>query len=187
MKWQSFALAAGIFAELGASTPARSALATFAPLNGRVTPTDLAGHVVVVDIFTVDCSNCQNVVPALRSLYAKDRSRGLRVVGIHAPETPEEPSRHYVEQSLARQGIVWPSGEHTTRTFGRPNSSSTAADGCAKSSSVTHKTTPYALPSSRYSKPPRSLSTWVRATLRQAQGDTACIALRLRRFAARSG
>ena len=115
MKWQSVALAAGVFAGLGASAPARSAPATFAPLysatdwiNGRVTPTDLAGRVVVVDIFTVDCSNCQNVVPALRSLYTKDRSRGLRVVGIHAPETPEERSRHYVEQSLARQGIVWP-------------------------------------------------------------------------------
>jgi thiol-disulfide isomerase/thioredoxin len=115
MKWQTFALAAGLSAGFGASAPARATPATFAPLyaatdwmNGRVTPPDLAGHVVVIDIFTVDCSNCQNVVPALRSLYAKDRSRGLRVVGIHAPETPEERSRQYVEQSLARQGIVWP-------------------------------------------------------------------------------
>jgi len=115
MKWQTFAFAAALLAALGASAPARSAPATFAPLyaatdwiNGRVTAPDLAGHVVVVDIFTVDCGNCQNVVPALRSLYTKDRSRGLRVVGIHAPETPEERSRHYVEESLARQGIVWP-------------------------------------------------------------------------------
>ncbi len=68
----------------------------------------LHGRVVIVDVFTVDCSNCQNVVPTLRALYAKDRGRGLRVVGIHAPERPAERSRPYVEGSLARQGIVWP-------------------------------------------------------------------------------
>jgi thiol-disulfide isomerase/thioredoxin len=77
-------------------------------INGHATASDLSGHVVVIDIFTVDCSNCQNVVPTLRSLYAGDRSRGLRIVGIHAPETPAERSRTYVEASLARQGIVWP-------------------------------------------------------------------------------
>ncbi len=69
---------------------------------------ELAGKVVVVDVFTVDCSNCQNVVPTLRSLYAKDRARGLRIVGVHAPETAAERSRPYVAQSLASQGIVWP-------------------------------------------------------------------------------
>jgi peroxiredoxin len=77
-------------------------------VNGRVGASDLRGKVVVVDVFTVDCSNCQNVVPTLRELYAKDRARGLRIVGIHSPETPAERSRTYVEQSLARQGIVWP-------------------------------------------------------------------------------
>jgi thiol-disulfide isomerase/thioredoxin len=76
--------------------------------NGRVGPSDLRGKVVVVDVFTVDCSNCQNVVPTLRELYAADRARGLRIVGIHSPETPAERSRTYVEQSLDRQGILWP-------------------------------------------------------------------------------
>ena len=41
-------------------------------------------------------------------LYARDRSRGLAIVGIHAPETPAERDRSYVLQSLTRQGIVWP-------------------------------------------------------------------------------
>lgn len=77
-------------------------------INGRVAATELTGKVVVVDVFTVDCSNCQNVVPTLRSLYSEDRARGLRVVGIHSPETPAERSRAYVVQSLARQGIIWP-------------------------------------------------------------------------------
>jgi len=77
-------------------------------INGRVSASDLQGKVAVLDVFTVDCYNCQNVVPTLRSLYSKDRARGLRVIGIHAPETPAERSRPYVEQSLTRQGIVWP-------------------------------------------------------------------------------
>jgi thiol-disulfide isomerase/thioredoxin len=77
-------------------------------LNGRAASAQLNGKVVVLDVFTVDCINCQNVVPALRSLYAADRSRGLRVIGIHAPETPAERSRAYVAASLARQAIVWP-------------------------------------------------------------------------------
>ena len=77
-------------------------------INGHVSASDLQGKVVVLDVFTVDCYNCQNVLPTLRSLYSKDRARGLRVIGIHAPETPAERSRPYVEQSLTRQGIVWP-------------------------------------------------------------------------------
>lgn len=114
MQWRSLTLVAAAFA-LALSLPVRATPTTLGALNsvsgwmnGRVTGADLAGHVVVIDIFTVDCSNCQNVVPTLRSLYANDRSRGLRIVGIHAPETPAERSRSYVEASLARQGIQWP-------------------------------------------------------------------------------
>jgi thiol-disulfide isomerase/thioredoxin len=77
-------------------------------INGHATSAQLAGKVVIVDVFTVDCYNCQNVVPTLRSLYSGDRDRGLAIVGIHAPETPAERGRSYVTQSLERQGIVWP-------------------------------------------------------------------------------
>lgn len=115
MTHRFLALAGVLATASAASIPADAAQATLLPLysanqwiSGRVTAPDLAGRVVVLDIFTVDCSNCQNVVPNLRSLNAKDRARGLRIVGIHAPETPAERGRPYVEQSLARQGIVWP-------------------------------------------------------------------------------
>lgn len=91
-----------------ANTSLEPVLAAHDWLNGRATSESIAGRVVVLDVFTVDCYNCQNVVPELRTLYARDRSRGLAVVGIHAPETPEERERPYVAQSLQRQGIVWP-------------------------------------------------------------------------------
>lgn len=96
-------------ATLGVTGPPLSRLDTTTDwINGRVSAADLVGKVTVVDVFTVDCSNCQNVVPTLRSLYSKDRARGLRVVGIHSPETPAERGRAYVVASLAQQGIVWP-------------------------------------------------------------------------------
>jgi thiol-disulfide isomerase/thioredoxin len=92
-----------------------AALVTLTPLldasdwlNARATAAQLAGKVVIVDVFTVDCYNCQNVVPTLRTLYGDDRTRGLAIVGVHSPETPAERGRAYVTQSLARQGIVWP-------------------------------------------------------------------------------
>jgi thiol-disulfide isomerase/thioredoxin len=77
-------------------------------IGARVHAAELAGKVVIVDFFTVDCYNCRNVVPTLRSLYAIDRTKGLAIVGIHTPETPAEKQRPYVIDSLRQQGIVWP-------------------------------------------------------------------------------
>jgi thiol-disulfide isomerase/thioredoxin len=77
-------------------------------IGARIPAAELAGKVVILDFFTVDCYNCRNVVPTLRSLYATDRNKGLAIVGIHTPETPPEKERSYVTQSLRQQGIVWP-------------------------------------------------------------------------------
>lgn len=74
-------------------------------LNGRPVT---AGKVVVLDVFTVDCFNCRNVVPTLRTLYASDRVKGLEIIGIHSPETPVEKQRGYVTENLRAQGIRWP-------------------------------------------------------------------------------
>ena len=74
-------------------------------LNGRP---EVSGKVVVVDVFTVDCFNCRNVVPALRGLYASERPKGLEIIGIHSPETLAEKQRGYVAENLRAQGIRWP-------------------------------------------------------------------------------
>jgi len=115
MKGPLFVLMSCILGVVAVTPPAGATLTPLSRLdaatdwiNGRIAASELAGKVVVLDVFTVDCSNSQNVVPTLRSLYSKDRARGLRIVGIHSPETPAERSRAYVEQSLARQGISWP-------------------------------------------------------------------------------
>lgn len=77
-------------------------------IGARVTAAELAGKVVILDVFTVDCFNCRNVIPTLRSLYSSDHTKGLEIVGIHAPETPAEKQRAYVTENLRQQGIVWP-------------------------------------------------------------------------------
>lgn len=77
-------------------------------IGARVHAAEVAGKVVILDVFTVDCINCRNVVPTLRSLYAADHAKGLEIIGIHAPETPAEKQRAYVTENLREQGIVWP-------------------------------------------------------------------------------
>lgn len=77
-------------------------------IGARIHAAQLAGKVVILDFFTVDCYNCRNVVPTLRSLYTSDRNKGFAIVGIHTPETPPEKERSYVTQSLRQEGIVWP-------------------------------------------------------------------------------
>ncbi len=76
-------------------------------LNGTATRASLAGKVVVVDVFTFGCYNCKNVVPALRSIDARD-AKDVAVVGIHSPETSYEKDRDNVVRNLRAQGITWP-------------------------------------------------------------------------------
>ena len=95
--------------------PASAKTVTLAPvyaasqgwLNGKLTPADTAGKVVIVDVFTFDCYNCKNVVPNLRALDAK-KSADLVIVGIHSPETPFETNHANVVANLKAQGITWP-------------------------------------------------------------------------------
>jgi thiol-disulfide isomerase/thioredoxin len=77
-------------------------------LNGRLTQADVAGKVVIVDVFTFDCINCKHVIPNLQRLHAQLPASNFAIVGVHAPETPEERERTNVVRELARQGIVWP-------------------------------------------------------------------------------
>ncbi len=101
------ALMAGPAAAANVPTLAPVYAASQGWLNGHVTPADTAGKVVLVDVFTFNCENCQNVVPKLRALNAK-RLNDLVIVGIHSPETPFEKNRNNVIANLQKQGITWP-------------------------------------------------------------------------------
>jgi thiol-disulfide isomerase/thioredoxin len=111
----TFALIAAAFILRGGGfAPPASAAPTLAPLlsygdwlSARPTASDLAGRVVVVDVFTFGCYNCKNVAPNLRALNRRHDPH-LAIVGVHTPETPYETQRSNVVTNLAAQGIVWP-------------------------------------------------------------------------------
>ncbi len=103
------ALALG-FATLGAVPDAGAralgpVLASHDWLNGAPTASSLGGNVVIVDVFTFGCFNCKNVTPNLRAL---NKQHGVKILGIHSPETPYEQDRQNVVANLASLGVVWP-------------------------------------------------------------------------------
>jgi thiol-disulfide isomerase/thioredoxin len=91
------------------------AQSAFAPLfnashwiGPQPTAKQLAGKVVLVDVFTYSCINCKHVVPELQRLRRQYGSDDLVIIGVHTPELQSDYVRSNVEQNLAIQGITWP-------------------------------------------------------------------------------
>ena len=47
---------------------------------------DLRGKVVLLDMWTFGCINCQHVIPSLRGWHEQYKAQGLVVIGNHFPE-----------------------------------------------------------------------------------------------------
>ena len=76
--------------------------------GGPLTLADLAGHVVLIDVWTFDCWNCYRSFPWLKAVERRHRDRGLRVVGIHAPEFEHERVRANVAAKVREFGLEHP-------------------------------------------------------------------------------
>lgn len=70
----------------------------------------LRGKVVLVDFWAYSCVNCIRTVPYLQDWNAKYASRGLVIIGLHAPEFDFERSEANVRAAVVKQGITWPVG-----------------------------------------------------------------------------
>jgi cytochrome c biogenesis protein CcdA/thiol-disulfide isomerase/thioredoxin len=92
--------AAPAFKQIGAwlNTPGGKPL-TLASLRGRV---------VLVDFWTYSCINCQRTLPHVESWYARYRSSGLEVVGVHSPEFAFEHSVPNVAAAARSLGVRYP-------------------------------------------------------------------------------
>jgi thiol-disulfide isomerase/thioredoxin len=77
-------------------------------IHGPVHAADLRGKVVLLEVFTFECINCQHVTPELQKLHASLPPAQFAIVGVHTPELPEERVRKNVVSELGRQGITWP-------------------------------------------------------------------------------
>jgi thiol-disulfide isomerase/thioredoxin len=65
-------------------------------------------HVVLLDIWTYSCINCQRTLPYITAWYNKYKDQGLEVIGIHTPEFAFEKVQQNVEDAVKKLGINYP-------------------------------------------------------------------------------
>ncbi len=78
-------------------------LNTAAPLHLA----DLHGKVVIVEMWTLGCINCQHVIPSLKEWYSKYKDQGLVIIGNHYPEFSYEADLNNLKDAIARYGIQY--------------------------------------------------------------------------------
>lgn len=71
-------------------------------------PTDLRGHVVLVDFWTFTCINWLRTAPYTRAWWEAYRDEGLVVIGVHTPEFSFEHEIERVRDAIAERGISYP-------------------------------------------------------------------------------
>jgi len=69
---------------------------------------DLRGKVVLLEMWTFECVNCQHTIPYLNDWYSRYSSQGLEIIGNHYPEFPAEADLHNLENAVRADGIKYP-------------------------------------------------------------------------------
>ncbi len=89
--------------------PELSSIDGYVNTDGKpITLAELKGKVVLLDIWTYSCINCQRTLPYINDWYAKYKDQGLVVVGLHTPEFSFERIQSNVEKAVERFGIKYP-------------------------------------------------------------------------------
>ena len=65
-------------------------------------------QVILLDIMTYSCINCQRTFPYVNAWYEKYKDDGLIVIGIHTPEFAFEKDKANVEKAFEEFGIKFP-------------------------------------------------------------------------------
>lgn len=73
-----------------------------------ITLADLRGKVVLLDIWTYSCINCQRTLPYINEWHDKYKDDGLVIIGLHTPEFAFEKVQKNVEEAVKRFGIEYP-------------------------------------------------------------------------------
>jgi cytochrome c biogenesis protein CcdA/thiol-disulfide isomerase/thioredoxin len=73
-----------------------------------VTIASLKGKVVLLDIWTYSCINCQRTIPYLNTWYDEYEKDGLVIIGLHTPEFAFEKVQANVEKATKEFGIKYP-------------------------------------------------------------------------------
>jgi thiol-disulfide isomerase/thioredoxin len=68
---------------------------------------DLRGKVVLLEMWTFGCINCQHVIPSLKAWEGKYASQGLVIIGNHYPEFDYEADLENLKDAVRRYGIEY--------------------------------------------------------------------------------
>lgn len=70
---------------------------------------DIVGKkVILLDVMTYSCINCQRTFPYANAWYEKYKDKGLEIVAIHTPEFAFEKNIDNVREAMAKFGIKFP-------------------------------------------------------------------------------
>lgn len=69
---------------------------------------NLRGQVVLLEMWTFDCINCINTIPALREWHEIYGDEGLVIIGNHYPEFQYEHDLDNVRAAIIRLGVPYP-------------------------------------------------------------------------------
>ena len=64
--------------------------------------------VVLIDIWTYSCINCQRTLPYVKMWYDKYESQGLEIIGVHTPEFAFEHVLKNVQDAVMAEGVKYP-------------------------------------------------------------------------------
>ncbi len=73
-----------------------------------LSPRDLMGKVVLIDIWTYSCINCLRSIPYIEAWAGKYKGDGLVVIGVHTPEFAFEKDRANVAHAVGELKITYP-------------------------------------------------------------------------------
>lgn len=76
---------------------------------------ELRGMVVLLEMWTFGCINCQRVIPHLRSWHERYMDQGLVIIGNHYPEFSYERDLDNLKQALIRLEIQYPVAQDNER------------------------------------------------------------------------
>ena len=68
---------------------------------------DLRGKVVLLEMWTFDCINCQHVIPSLKEWNSKYKDQGLVIIGNHYPEFSFEADLNHLKDAVEQNQIQY--------------------------------------------------------------------------------
>ena len=81
--------------------------ATWLNVDAPLRLADLRGKVVIVEMWTFGCINCQHVIPSLKDWHAKYKDAGLVIIGNHYPEFSYEADLENLKAAIASEDIQY--------------------------------------------------------------------------------